>query len=333
MPIGRRPRAMIGRSMPGSRGEHQIQADFPASAPARVSVITVNFNAGSHLLDCVRSVLAAAAAEVIVVDNGSTDGSLVALRAVWGADPRVRILENGANLGFARANNRALPIASGDYLLFLNPDCVVPPTALDRMRDVMEQHPRTGMAGCLLVNPDGTEQAGCRRDLPTLSTAFARALGLSRLARRGRGPFRDYVLRGQPLLDSPTDVEAISGAFMFVRRTALQEVGPLDEAYFLHCEDLDWCMRFRQSGRPVLFVPDVRVVHDKGRCSRATPVRVLWHMHRGMVRYYRKFFRHLYPAPMLWIVTAAVAARFVVLALAAFLRRAPREQTLTAQEP
>ncbi len=319
--------------MPGPpRDEHRIEAVRPDSSPGRVSVITVNFNAGAHLLACVRSALAAAAAEVIVVDNGSSDGSVAALRAAWGADPRLRILENGTNFGFARANNQALPLATGDYLLFLNPDCVVPPAALGRMREVMEQHPRTGMAGCLLVNPDGSEQAGCRRELPTLSTAFTRALGLSRLFRRGRGAFRDYVLRGQPLLDGPTEVEAISGAFMFVRRTALQEVGPLDEAYFLHCEDLDWCMRFRQSDRPVLFVPDVRVVHDKGRCSRATPVRVLWHMHRGMVRYYRKFFRHLHPAPVLWIVTAGVAARFAVLALAAWLRRTPREQAVPAPE-
>jgi GT2 family glycosyltransferase len=302
-------------------------------AAGPVSVITVNFNAGAHLLECVRSVLAAGAAEVIVVDNGSTDGSMAALRAGLGADPRVRLLDNRANLGFARANNQALPFATGDYFLFLNPDCVVPPTALARMREVMEQHPGTGMAGCLLVNPDGTEQAGCRRELPTLSTAFTRALGLSGLSPRGRGRFRDYVLRDEPLPDGPAEVEAISGAFMFVRRTALREVGPLDEAYFLHCEDLDWCMRFRQRGSPVLFVPDVRVVHDKGRCSRATPVRVLWHMHRGMVRYYRKFFRHLYPAPVLWIVTAGVAARFVALALAAWLRGAPPDETLPASEP
>ncbi len=319
--------------MPGPpRGEDQVEAARPDSSPGRFSVITVNFNAGAHLLACVRSALAAGAAEVVVVDNGSSDGSVAALRAACGADPRLRILENGANLGFARANNRALPLATGDYLLFLNPDCVVPPAALDRMREVMEQNPRAGMAGCLLVNPDGTEQAGCRRELPTLSTAFTRALGLSRLARHGRGPLRDYVLEGQPLQDGPTEVEAISGAFMFVRRGALEQVGPLDEEYFLHCEDLDWCMRFRQSGWPVLFVPDVRVVHDKGRCSRATPIRVLWHMHRGMVRYYRKFFRQRHPATVLWMVTAGVAARFVVLALAASLRRSPREQTVPAAE-
>ena len=94
------------------------------------------------------------------------------------------------------------------------------------------------------------------------------------------------------------EVEAISGACMLVRRAALDDVGGLDEGYFLHCEDLDWCHRFRQAGWRVLFVPGVRVVHDKGVSSRARPVFVQWHLHRGMVRYYRKFLRDEYPSPL-----------------------------------
>ena len=94
----------------------------------------------------------------------------------------------------------------------------------------------------------------------------------------------------------------------------------------MHCEDLDCCMRFRQAGRRILFVPDVAVVHDKGRCSRRRPVRVLWHMHRGMIRFYRKFFRNQYPAPLMWAVVAGVLMRFSALTLAALLRqlRPPR---------
>ena len=117
-------------------------------------------------------------------------------------------------------------------------------------------------------------------------------------------------------------MDAISGAFMMVRRDALVAVGALDEAYFMHCEDLDWCMRFRQSGRRVLFVPTASAVHHKGTSSRARPVRVLWHMHRGMVRYYRKFFRGAYPAPFLWLVVAGVAVRFSALASLAVARNA-----------
>jgi hypothetical protein len=116
-------------------------------------------------------------------------------------------------------------------------------------------------------------------------------------------------------------VEAISGAFMFVRREALEQVGPLDEGYFLHCEDLDWCMRFQQAGWQVLFVPDVEVTHYKGHSSKHQPIKILWHMHRGMVRFYRKFFRARYPLPLMWLVVAGVWVRFSGLATRALFSR------------
>src|SRR5260370_42161377 len=108
---------------------------------------------------------------------------------------------------------------------------------------------------------------------------------------------------------------------MLVGRRALEAVGSLDEGYFLHCEDLDWCHRFGQSGRPVLFVPGVKVRHQKGRSSRDRPLRVLWHKHRGMVRFYRKFFRDRYPAPLMWAVFAGIGLRFVALAALTLARR------------
>ena len=116
-------------------------------------------------------------------------------------------------------------------------------------------------------------------------------------------------------------MEAISGAFMLVRRGALEAIGALDEGYFLHCEDLDWCMRFREAGQQVLFVPDVAVVHHKGACSKDRPLRVLWHMHRGMIRFYGKFFRDRYPLPMMWLVYAGVWLRFAGQALRTLARR------------
>jgi GT2 family glycosyltransferase len=289
------------------------------------TVITANFNAGAHLAACVRSVLASTASvELVVVDNDSTDGSLGALRNAVGSDPRVRILEAGANIGFARANNRALAEARGDWLLFLNPDCEVRPDTIARMRAAMQALPRAGMAGGLILNPDGTEQAGCRREAPTPAKAFVRAFGLGGVARRlglDGGAGRDFVRRGDPLPRDPVAVDAISGAFMLVRREALEAVGPLDEGYYLHCEDLDWCERFRRAGYTVLFVPDVTVVHHKGTSSRGRPVRVLWHMHRGMVRYYRKFLRDAYPRPLSWLVVAGVWLRFLALAAFAVVRQ------------
>jgi hypothetical protein len=167
---------------------------------------------------------------------------------------------------------------------------------------VLESSPQVGMSGPLIVNPDGSEQAGCRRDLPTPWRSFVRAFGLAHLSRWWPQWFSDFSLNANPLPDRPVEVEAISGACMYVRREALEEVGLLDEGYFLHCEDLDWCMRFRERGWKILFVPDARVVHHKGTCSKSRPIRVEWHKHCGMVRFHNKFFRKRYPA----LVTAIV---------------------------
>ena len=291
------------------------------TAAALVSVIVVNFNGGRLLAETVRSALASTVpVEVIVADNGSADGSMELLHELLGGDPRLRMIENGANLGFSRANNLALQYAGSDYLLFLNPDCLVYPDTLVEILGVISTRSDVGMAGCLIRNPDGTEQAGCRRSIPTPWRSLVRVLHLDRLFGR-RGRFRSFVLAEDPLPSEPVEVEAISGAFMLVRRAALEAVGPLDEGYFLHCEDLDWCMRFREAGWSVLFVPGVEIMHYKGHCSGGRRVRVLWHMHRGMVRFYRKFFRHRYPGSVMVLVIAAVWTRFAILAAAAGARR------------
>ena len=305
-------------STPSDR-QYKLPPPLPPEVPRLTSVVTVNFNAGALLVESARAALASTApVEVIVVDNGSTDGSAAALRSAV-PDPRLTVIEAGANLGFARASNIGIRASRGDRVLLLNPDCIVEPDTVARMRAAMEAHPEAGMAGCLVRNPDGSEQAGCRRAVPTPWRSLVRTFGLARLFPHHRRLFDDFVLAGQPLPERPIPMEAISGAFMFVRRSALETVGLLDEGYFLHCEDLDWCMRFRGAGYPILFVPDVAVVHHKGHCGRDRPIRVLWHMHRGMVRFYGKFFRHQYPLPLMWLVYVGVWLRFAVAALRALL--------------
>ncbi len=287
---------------------------------AQIAVVVVNYNGGLLLTDCIRAVLASTLpVHVVVSDNGSSDGSILHLRQSFENEPRLRIVENCANLGFARGNNVVLAQAQGEFLLFLNPDCIVQPDTLERMLAVMRAHPQAGMAGCLLINEDGSEQAGCRRHVPTPWRSMVRVFKLNRLFPRYRR-FQCFVQRGQPLPSCPTPLEAISGAFMFVRRKALEEIGPLDEGYFMHCEDLDWCMRFRQAGWEILFVPDASVLHVKGVCGSSRPVRVEYYKHRGMIRFYRKFFRHQYPGVLMWMVVSAVCARFVAKAVFLTLR-------------
>lgn len=290
-----------------------------ASVPA-VGVIVVNYNAGDLLSECVGTVLGSnVPVEVVVSDNGSDDGSLEHLRASFGADPRLRILENRANLGFAAANNRALPLVGADRLLFLNPDCLVGPDTLGRMLAFMDTRPDVGMAGCIVRNPDGSEQVASRRTIPDPWIALKRILRLDRLLPNQGG--RRLNLHHQPLPTGPVAVEAISGSFMLVSRRALDAVGPLDEGYFLHCEDLDWFVRFRQAGWTIALVPDVSVIHHKGACSRRHPLEVERHKHRGMERFYRKFQAREYPMLFNGMVIFGIRVHFWVRVLIDTLRR------------
>ncbi|MBI4082300.1 MAG: glycosyltransferase family 2 protein [Candidatus Lambdaproteobacteria bacterium] len=287
-------------------------APQPQAPRPRVTVVTVNYNAGAILTEAAKAALGSTApVRMVVADNASRDGSLARLRAEFAGDPRLRVVESGRNLGFACGNNRALAWADGEYILLLNPDCVVGPQTIERVLAEMERHPEAGMAGCLIRNPDGSEQAGARRAVPTPWRAVVRTLGLHRWF-PDDPRFDDFVLTRQPLPTRTVEVEAISGAFMFIRRRALDQVGLLDEGYFLHCEDLDLCMRFRESGWKILFLPHAEAVHVKGACGLDRPVRVAWHKHRGMVRFYNKFFRRKYSPLLFWAVVAGVWLRFCV---------------------
>lgn len=285
------------------------------------SVVIVNYNCGRWLAECVRRVLASSIpVEVIVSDNGSSDESLEGLEEELGhRKGAVRVLRNGANLGFAKANNLAIRATSAPYVLVLNPDCLVEPDTLERVRNAMEGAPDAAIAGCLIRNTDGTLQEGSVRSLPSPWRSMVRVLRLDAIFPSSR-LFQQVNVRQEDLPGGTTEVEGVSGAFMYVRRAAIEKVGTLDEGYFLHCEDLDWFTRFRAAGWKILFLPQVEVHHVKGACSGSRPVFVLLHKHKGMVRYYRKFLSRSYPLPLLWLVVGAVWARFALLAVPAALR-------------
>ena len=283
-------------------------AEAATSLNVGVSVIIVNYNGGACLAASVGSVLGQCE-QLIVVDNASTDDSLDGLDSLASGD-QLKIIRNKENLGFAKACNIGARAATGNFFLFLNPDCIVESAAVSSLVSSLSGDSDYGMAGGLLLNPDGTEQQGARRAVPTPWRSFVRAFGLSRLSKRWPRLFFDFHLHKQPLPHTHIEVEAISGACMLVRRVALDEVGLLDEGYFMHCEDLDWCMRFRRNGWKILFVPEARLLHYQGTCSKSRPVFVEWHKHKGMVRFYRKFFRHQYPGGLMMLVTVGVWMRF-----------------------
>jgi GT2 family glycosyltransferase len=276
-----------------------------------ISAIIVNFNAGGYLQACVNSLLNCPLnIETIVVDNASSDDSLDVLLGLQ----RIQIIKNSTNLGFATACNIGARAASAPFLLFLNPDCSFVPGTLIRLLEALNVNERVGMVGGLLVNTDGSEQAGGRRAVPTPWRSLVRAFGLARFSDRWPRLFYDFHLHKQPLPDRAIEVEAISGACMLVSREAMQEVGDWDEGYFLHCEDLDWCMRFRHKGFKILFVPSATISHAYGVCGRGKPIFVEWHKHKGMMRFYWKFFRHQYPGVLMGLVAVGVWLRFGLVA-------------------
>jgi N-acetylglucosaminyl-diphospho-decaprenol L-rhamnosyltransferase len=221
---------------------------------------------------------------VHVVDNASTDGTaeLVEQRFPWA---RLRRLER--NVGFSVANNEVLRVADGDLVLLLNPDTEMTAGALDAVSLALEEQPGVGMLGCRLVRDDGSFDHAAKRSFPTPLSALAHFAGVGRRAPAGRlAQYRAPELgehdRGE--------VDAVNGAFMLVRREALDDVGPLDEGYWLYMEDLDWCFRFHQRGWRVWYEGGVTVVHVKaGTSGRHRRLRQNVAFHRGMARFYRKF--------------------------------------------
>lgn len=276
-----------------------------------VSVIIVNFNAGKLLSQSVKSVLASnIPVSIYVVDNASQDNSLQFLEPII---DKIKLIKNNQNLGFAGAANLVLSdTINSKYLLFLNPDCLINPDTISKFVAVMDKNSQAGMAGCVVRNSDGSEQGSSRRSVPTPWRTFIQVFQLNKLFPKY---FQSFLLTNQALPSKPIAIEGISGSCMFVRRTALDIVGAMDEDYFLHCEDLDWFMRFRANNFSILFIPNIEIIHFKGICSTKNPIKVEWYKHRGMVKFYKKFFRYKYPFILFWGVITMVWLRFISVAI------------------
>jgi GT2 family glycosyltransferase len=259
-----------------------------ARARPRVSVMVVSYRCRDLLDACLRSLADERERidlEAIVVDNDSRDGTehMVTERHPW-----VRFIAGGGNLGFPRANNLAMEHATGEHLLFLNPDTVVPPGSLAASVEALEARPEVGMLGCRLVRPDGSLDHACKRGFPTPLSSLYHFTGLSRL--RPTSPRFAQYTAGHLAPDQEGPVDAVNGAFMLVRRDAVEAVGPMDETYWLYMEDLDWCYRFWQAGWQVRYWPGAEVVHVKGGSAGIRSWQANRAFHRGMWLFYRKHY-------------------------------------------
>lgn len=264
-----------------------------------LSVIIVNWNVRDLLRRCLHSLLAnfpPGQLEIIVVDNASTDGSAEMVRTEF---PMVRLIANPDNRGFTAANNQGLMVARGRCVLLLNPDTEVVGDALVTMAAFADAHPDVGIVGPQLLNPDGSVQSS-RRRFPTLLTALFESTWLQPYAPR-------RLLEHYYVLDCPDDevqdVDWVTGAALMARREAVEQVGPLDEGFFMYSEELDWCRRFRETGWRVVYLPTAQVVHHAGKSSEQVEAARHIHFHSSKVHYFRKYHGRL----------AAEAVRLVVL--------------------
>jgi GT2 family glycosyltransferase len=259
-------------------------------------IIVVSNGALKHIRPCLVSLrehaLSTAGMTVHVVDNASTDGTADVVAQEF---PDVHLERLSWNSGFCIANNLLLARTTASYALVLNPDTVMFEGTLDRMVTLMEERPDVGVAGCRLVQPDGTFDHAAKRSFPTPLGALAHFTGFGRRAGAGRllGQYRATELGEHEC----GEVDAVNGAFMVVRRSAMEQVGLMDETYWLYMDDLDWCYRFKERGWKVWYEGSVSAIHVKGgttvearRRGRHRGLRHNVAFHRGMGRFYRKFY-------------------------------------------
>ncbi|MDP2984548.1 MAG: glycosyltransferase [Candidatus Latescibacter sp.] len=234
-----------------------------------LSVVIVSYNVSSFLDQTLMTVEESAHGleyEIFVVDNASADDSVDMVRRKY---PQVKLIVNSENRGFAKANNQAFGLAGGRYILLLNPDTVLRSDTIPAMIGFLDRHPEAGAAGCKVINPDGSLQLACRRGFPSPGVAFFKMVGLSGLFPKSR-TFGAYNLT---YLDpeSVSEVDAVSGSFMMLRREALDRAGHLDEDFFMYGEDLDLCYRIKKDGWKIYYVPDTEIIHFKGESTKSVP--------------------------------------------------------------
>jgi GT2 family glycosyltransferase len=222
-----------------------------------LSIIIVSWNTKEYLLRCLKSVFQSEnrnSWEVILVDNGSQDGSAGDAKRLF---PDIHLIANETNLGFAKATNQGLKHSSGRYLLLLNPDTEVKQGAIQDLVRFMETHPDAGIAGAQLLNGDGSRQNSIA-NFPSLATELLNKSLLRRVfPKKFPGKKKDYV--------GPIEVDSVIGACMVTRRETLEQIGVLDEDYFLFFEETDWCFRIKRAGWKVFHFPQAKVIHFQGR--------------------------------------------------------------------
>jgi hypothetical protein len=257
-----------------------------------LTIIIVSYNVRDLLKQCVKYVLSSVngiKSEIIVIDNASNDGSVEEIRESF---PDVRLVRSDVNLGFARANNQAYAISRGNFILLLNPDTVVTAEAIRGTLEFMKSTPDAGMAGCRLVNPDGSLQKSVRR-FPSVLDNLLGAFFLDRCIygiNRSRFYYRD----------KPARIDYCTGAFMMVRREAVGDMPLLNAEYFMYAEEKDFALRLKEKGWRVYFVPWGDVVHYGEQSTRVIADEMFLELQRSQLRYFSRHFKGWHRKLMIW---------------------------------
>ncbi len=295
------------------------------SAPGRMSdvaVVVINYNAGESVIDCLHAIAAESPAEIVVIDNASTDGSD---ERIARERPDVRLVRNATNTGFAAAANQGVRETRAPSVLLLNPDAIVRPGTLHALEDTLAAHPRAGAVGALVLNPNGTVQP-TKRAFPTLGQSLLH--GLLGVVWPNNPGTRAYTL-ADASFDRERTVDWVAGTAVALRRTAFEGVAGFDEAFFFFVEDVDLCRRLWDAGWEVWFEPRAVVEHAWGTSWTQRPLKFLWIHQRSLFRYATKHRRGAWVLAYPFIA-AGLVLRFVLLAIRwAFTRRSvPRHADL-----
>lgn len=253
-----------------------------------ISIIIVSWNAKVYLEQCLFSIIKATAflesVEIVVVDNSSTDGSAEMVRQKF---PNVTLICNSSNLGFAKANNIGINHCHGDYLFFINSDVVVYPDCIISIVNYMEEHPDIGLLGPRIIGTDNRVQRSCM-GYPSLWNTFCRAVFLDKVFPRIK-IFNGFMLNHWAH-DSIKEVDIINGCFWAVRRKAIEQIGLLDEDFFIYAEDMDWCKRFNNADWKVVYFPLAQSLHYGGASSANAPVKFYVEMQKANLKYWKKYY-------------------------------------------
>lgn len=277
----------------------------------KLSVIIVNYNVKHFLQLCLHAVYRAVqhiAAEVIVVDNNSHDGSVQMVQQLF---PQTILIANKNNLGFSKANNQAVALANGEFILFLNPDTVMPEDFFSRLLPFIEARPNVGAIGPKLIDGRGRFAPDGKKSFPTLSVALYKSLGLNRIFPKSPVFNKYYAVHVSESQTAPVDV--LSGCCMLVRSNLIRQIGgAFDEAYFMYCEDVDLCFRIKQAGFDNIYFPDATLIHYKGESTRKTTVSYVRIFNKALATFVSKHYGRGHARLLLLFIHAGIALRTVL---------------------